>query len=408
MKVLTTTAQVNKEISRLIRECSSCQIAVAWASVRFDAFDLLAKFNHKIEKMVVGTHFFQTHPDFIKTFQTHPKVRFVKRTDGVFHPKIYFFEKTVGDWECLVGSPNFTKGGFGKNAEVAMLVTHHDQGAQEALGGFKALIDNYWQNATTFDVPTLEAYREAWERNKPMIKALQGKFGNPQEDEGDHGKIPYDIERLQLTWLDYYKKVQAEIIAPYGHSMQARLQVIQTAQRLFEKHKHFNKIEKQDRRKIAGLIKTPEVDYKLFGSMAPTRQFKDAVVSSDNRLDQLSLALDVIPDAGDISREAYLEYTKRFVQAFPQGGAGLATATRLLAMKRPDYFICLDNENEQDLCKDFNTKIRNRNKYEDYWDKIIERVKQATWWLSPAPQPGVERNVWEARVAFLDSLYYKG
>ena len=408
MKVLTTTAQVNKEISRLIRGCASCQLAVAWASVGFDAFDLLAQFSTKIEKMIVGTHFFQTHPAFIEKFLTHTKVRFVKNTDGVFHPKVYFFENAEGDWECLVGSPNFTKGGFCQNAEVAMLMTNLDRGAQEALSGIKALINAYWQNASRFSRPALKAYRKAWKWKQPMLRSLQGKFGNPQEDESDNGKTPFDIPVLQMTWFDFFKTVQAETITPHGHIMKARLQVIQTAKRLFETHKHFNKIDKQERRKIAGLLTTPNVDYRLFGSMIPTWQFKDAVVSDDERLDRLSLALDVIPVAGAISRDTYLKYTKRFVKAFPGGGAGLATATRLLAMKRPDYFVCIDKKNEQQICKEFHVTIKAPYKYEQYWDSIIVRIMEAMWWSSPAPHPGVERDVWEARVAFLDSHYYKG
>ena len=45
--------------------------------------------------------------------------------------------------------------------------------------------------------------------------------------------------------------------------------------------------------------------------------------------------------------------------------------------------------------------------YEEYWDSIIERiVKEASWWSAPPPPPGVERDVWEARAALLDSIYY--
>jgi hypothetical protein len=110
MRVLTTAAEVNAELTRLLRACSSCQVAVAWASVGFKAFDLLAKNAEKIERMVVGTHFYQTHPDFIERFLGHPNVRFVLNPDGVFHPKVYLFEKSGGAWECVIGSPNRNPG----------------------------------------------------------------------------------------------------------------------------------------------------------------------------------------------------------------------------------------------------------------------------------------------------------
>lgn len=142
--------------------------------------------------------------------------------------------------------------------------------------------------------------------------------------------------------------------------------------------------------------------------MLPTKQFKDTVASNDVRLDHLSDALDAIPIHEAISRETYLEYTKRFVKAFPDGGAGLATATRLLAMKRPDYFVCIAKKNEETICKEFDVTIKAKHKYQQYWDSFVERIMESTWWRSPAPEPGLERDVWEARAAFLDSHFYKG
>jgi HKD family nuclease len=89
MKLLTTASDVAKEIQRLLRQCSSVQAAVAWAGVGFHACDLLLKHRRKIEKLVVGTEFYQTHPDFIEQFIDDPRVRFVlDEGPGVFHPKV--------------------------------------------------------------------------------------------------------------------------------------------------------------------------------------------------------------------------------------------------------------------------------------------------------------------------------
>lgn len=50
MKVLTTSSQMNKELVRLIDECSSCQLAFAWAATGFDAFDRLVAHSSKITR----------------------------------------------------------------------------------------------------------------------------------------------------------------------------------------------------------------------------------------------------------------------------------------------------------------------------------------------------------------------
>lgn len=73
--------------------------------------------------------------------------------------------------------------------------------------------------------------------------------------------------------------------------MKARLQVIQAAKQLFEDYERFYYIPPDGRKKIAGPLKTPELDYRLFGSMLMTVQFKAAVNSDDERLAGLSHAL---------------------------------------------------------------------------------------------------------------------
>jgi phosphatidylserine/phosphatidylglycerophosphate/cardiolipin synthase-like enzyme len=57
----------------------------------------------------------------------------IEVVDSVFHPKTYVFVTAPGDWECLIGSPNFTKGGLNRNHEMAVLITSNDAGARPAL-----------------------------------------------------------------------------------------------------------------------------------------------------------------------------------------------------------------------------------------------------------------------------------
>jgi len=404
MKLLTTTDAINKELKRLLRECVKCQIAVAWASVGFEAFALLNEHCGKIGRMVVGTHFFQTHPLFIASFREHPRVRFMTTTDELFHPKVYFFEKASGEWECIVGSPNFTCGGLGTNDEVAVLVSSDDHGADDARNSIDASFDAYWQKASSFTGQEYEAYQEAWNRKRPILKNLGGKFGDPKHDNpDDKGKSPLDVPILRMTWSDYFGKVQGEKTTLYGHSMERRLKVIRVARQLFDSHQHFNEIDRDGRRGIAGISGVVEgIDYGFFGSMIGAGHFRHAVNSND---ENLSLALDKIPLSGEITRDIYLEYIEQYKLAFPEGRAGVATATRLLAMKRPDTFVCLDSKNKRLLCKDFG--ISQAVGYEKYWDSIVARIMESTWWCSPPPAPGIECKVWEARAAFLDAIYYE-
>ena len=406
MRVVTTATEINNELIRLIRECSSCQIAVAWATIGFEVFDLLVKQHKKIGRMVVGTHFYQTHPDFIEAFMEHRNVRFVLKPDGVFHPKTYLFEKAGGEWECLIGSPNLTQGGVGNNDEMAVLVTSQDQGASSALKEIRDAIEGYWLRATVLGQDELVAYREAWQRKQPVLKNVLGRFGKPKEDENDGGKSPLNVPILRMSWAVFFKAVRAEKDhPPHDHSMEGRLGVIRAAKQLFENKEHFKDIGLLGRQQIAGLTTEGGVHFLWFGSMRGAGKFWTAINDNDRNL---SLALDLIPATGDISREAYLGYVECYRKAFPEGRDGIATATRLLAMKRPDTFVCLNKRNREGLCDAFG--ISRNVGYEEYWDSIIERVKDSAtvWWSSPRPTAGEESEVWDARAAFLDSLYYDG
>lgn len=407
MRLLTTAADINAEMLRLIESCSSCEIAVAWASTGFKAFDLLTANSAKIERMVVGTHFYQTHPEFIEAFMQNSSVRFVLNSDGVFHPKVYLFEMSSRAWECIIGSPNFTHNGISLNDEMAVLVMNGDQGASEALGGVKAAIDGYWRQAGPISQDQLKAYRETWKRKQPALKNLQGKFGDPQKDNADDkGKTPLAVPILAMSWGDYFQKVKTEKQTAYGHSMAGRLKVIQAVRQLFSTHSHFSDIEPSGRQRIAGLVQPTaqdSIDYRWFGSMKGAGKFWQAI---NNNEENLSLALDLIPASGAVSRDMYLSYIDRYKLAFPEGRDGIGTASRLLAMKRPDTFVCFDARNKEGLCGAFG--ISRNIGYEEYWDSIIERIMEANWWCSPPPPSGVERDVWEARAAFLDSLYYDG
>ena len=238
-----------------------------------------------------------------------------------------------------------------------------------------------------------------------MVKRLRGRFGNPQEEEADdRGKNPLAVKTLRMSWAEYFSGVEAEKDhAPHDHSMEGRLNVIRATRELFSGHEKFSEIDLGGRQKIAGLVVTDRINFLWSGSMRGRGHFMKAIKNNDKNL---SLALDLIPLVGTVSREAYVEYIRRYQQAFPQGGILIGTATRLLAMKRPDTFVCLDNRNKAGLCTDFG--IKRHVGYEEYWDSIIERIREAAWWAAPPPASGVEREVWEARAAFLDSHYYDG
>jgi hypothetical protein len=217
-----------------------------------------------------------------------------------------------------------------------------------------------------------------------------------------------------LNWNDYYGMIEADTDLRRDRwpnrclLLRPRLAVLQAVRGLFARHQHFLSINAPNRQRIAGVVRTLQngIDFGWFGNMGSAGRFKGAISKNDSNLSQ---ALDFIPRTGAVSLNSYLDYITHFRKALPKGG-GIATATRLLAMKRPDTFVCIASANREALYRAFGIRSNSfdpgNNWAKMYWDEIIQKIKGSNWWKAVAPNGGVERDVWDARAAFLDSLFY--
>jgi hypothetical protein len=216
----------------------------------------------------------------------------------------------------------------------------------------------------------------------------------------DHNRSGQSDDLVTLSWPDFFARVRAEQHPP-GHALiQERIQVLRKVRQLFAQKVHFCDLDYAGRRKIAGLFKSVNPNFLLFGSMQWVGFFKQAI---KNNSEGISVALDQIPFDGEIARDHYQGFTDHFLNAFKR--SGMALASRLLAMKRPDTFVCVNNENREGLVQAF--QVSPSWDPEGYWD-LIERIRACTWWKVPPPAAGEEREVWSARAAFLDAHFYTG
>ena len=111
---------------------------------------------------MVGTAFYQTHPDFLDDWAAVPNspLRIQLNGKGTFHPKVYVFVRGAKA-RVLVGSSNFTSGGLGVNTESNVLIQAHreDQLVLDAL-----LVT---QTGVSITPEWLAEYWAAWERQPP-------------------------------------------------------------------------------------------------------------------------------------------------------------------------------------------------------------------------------------------------
>lgn len=399
MKILNDK-QIHIELTKLLNSSQKIYISTAWATTGFDAYNALKANKDRICQMVVGLHFFQTSPDFIREFINNENVRFVTNSDGVFHPKMFLFEDEDGDWKCIIGSANFTRGASQNNTETALLINSKDNVDQTILEDIKNSIEHHWNTGCRFTDNQFETYQKAYNRKQKYVERLSGNYGKSQPQKSTS---PLSSYLFTMSWQAYLNKIREENTIKHSE----RIHVIGHSRLLFEKFQCLFKMNYEDRKIIAGFATEPETPtesehwWNLFGSTIAVGYFKQAIRKNNQ---EISDALDIIPLTGKVTQSDYNEYIKLFKNSFQ--GSGLPTATRLLTMKRPDYFFCLNSKNKKAFSKEFGIPA-SRIDMENYWEEAIERIIDSNWWNSNVPTNSNDKVVWSARVAFLDALFYE-
>jgi HKD family nuclease len=392
MKLLSTSNLLRTELLRLVGQYSNITFAVAWASASTDVFKNLTQKKQNILNSVIGTHFYQTHPDVLDEFVDSQSVKFVLQPSGVFHPKVFLFWDD-NHWELIIGSANLTVGALGANTELCMLITDGD--AQDHLKNeVITIIKNYSKGAHTISRKQAENYRNIWMVKTPQLKKLAGIYG-----ENVAKLTPIDSSVMSMSWRQIYELMRQDKI----HGFNARCVLLDKIQKEFQRTPHFIDMDLEIRLAVSGLRSSFVKNSEWFGSMVGAGVFYSAV---NNNNIHLSKALDNIPLTGGVTRSNFFDFIQEYCKAFPKGRDGIGTATRLLALKRPDVFVCVDSKNKKLLASNFGIKTSGLN-YESYWDEIIERILDSPWWLEPEPRSENERQAWNGRAAMLDAIFYE-
>jgi hypothetical protein len=247
-----------------------------------------------------------------------------------------------------------------------------------------------------FDKPELDNYRIMWAIQRPKIKSLSGKFGN------NSTKPFHQIPFMVMRWNQFVGKIKKE----HNHTLKKRLDMLGRARRLFIDKNHFKDFTFEERSFIAGIpykngYSLEYEDWGCFGSMMGAGTFKNKI-RTNNKL--VSEALDEIPLYGEVTEEHYNKYKDIFAEVFP--GNGIATLSRLLAMKRPDIFYCITKANKKAFCNGYDVTFSHIT-YDSYWDLIVTKVINSEWWQHPKPTSSQEAKISEARAAFVDAFCYQ-
>src|SRR4051812_45005241 len=163
--VLRTPAATLKALKELCSWADEIHMAFAWISSGAGKAPHWILPLQRVKTAVIGIHFAQTEPDALEQLaHIAPHVlKVIEDTEGVFHPKILLGSRT-DDVRALVGSSNFTRGGFCGNTELNVLLSGTRK--EKEIVELELFLKDQW-NSTRAKEPDSDwfaRYREAHKR----------------------------------------------------------------------------------------------------------------------------------------------------------------------------------------------------------------------------------------------------
>lgn len=400
MKVSILDANsLRKTLLRLIPKHDKIHMAVAWADSGPVA-DKLIENKRKFESVTVGLDFCATDPDFVDALRGVRNAFVFKKQRACFHPKAYLFV-TGENAEAIVGSANFTRGGLGSNVEACVHL--RCSVSDPAIDSLIAMFDSFAPHRQPVTRPLAESYRRqaaiAAKKPRPAAPVL------PAETK-DFQRI--NSELLKMDWPTFIREVRKDP----NHHFATRMKFLRYLQSLFAKVGSFSELSVAEWKAVAGIVHPDAVadsgleKYQIgwFGSMQGSGSFTNLIANQD---EDIAKAVDAIPSRGLVTKADYDEFCELFTDAFANSArvGRHPTATRLLAMKRPDVFVCVNNGNTANLAEALSFAPSTLG-LDNYWERVVEPIKMANWYNSKRPS-GKQAEAWDCRAALVDAIYYE-
>lgn len=389
---------MERSLPKLFKKYEEIYIAAAWGSNGPIAESLLQHVD-KFRFVAFGVAFCHTDPVLIDRLVGVNNAFIADVAKGTFHPKLYYF-RTGDEAEAIIGSSNFTSGGLGVNVEANV----HIKGPRKAqvFREIEAALNDYKLFSRPVSHELASMYRLQFEAAQKLKKP-----NNPTLPGDGKRAEQFSSPIATMTWEEYARLVENDP----QHSFEGRLSLLQEVRAMFARSASFSDLSVNEWKAISGVIGERQMeecglnqhDWAWFGSMKGAGAFANRIAERDR---YLVSALDNIPRHGHVEEHHFTEFCNDFSLAFSKSKrmGAVATATRLLAMKRPDVFICISKPNVDGVARAL-ACAKNAFKLENYWEKVIDPIRVSPWYNHPKPA-GTEGELWEGRVAMLDAIYY--
>jgi hypothetical protein len=389
-QIIDSSAALLDEFKKLFVWSEQVDMAYAWASANegrsphWQAMDL-----RKLKRVVIGTQFAQTEPWALRKLNEVPdKLRVSISSEGTFHPKVVIGRRK-DEIRAIVGSANLTSAAFSRNIELNLLLSGavSDPELRKLLG----FVEASWSNANPVNEEWLARYELAW-RNRPRASGL----------------VPNAVlevtgaSSLQMTWESYFDLVQKQegrkltsgyAISVLGEHPSYEVE-LDRAQAAFNAQINYESMPADHRKLVVG---TGPLSSGLLGTMRAAG-FAKALVNREP--EKIGRYLNAIPLAGEVTLELVATTVEGLMSLH---GVSIGVASRMLAAKRPDLFVSVNNGSKPALSRLLGRNVDTTEKYVD----LLKIVWNTDWHRSVEPQDDKQRRVWIRRAAMLDSALYE-
>ena len=397
-----TTENLEHHFATRLADASRVDIATAWAT-EGPVLDLLcdAARNRRVKvRAIVGTYGNATDPDALERLDGIGKLRLVDGSGALFHPKVYVFRGARGD-RAWIGSANFTGAGFARNEEAV----HETQDVAGAVSWF----ETRWQECGRLASGAIDAYRRRRQEQR-VSKSLVGLVRRPEEGGDDRlallaGATSWKGYVRALEKCDEIRLYEDRYWSVLGKS-RSYVHTIENGRQV-ARRKSWIGLNDLDRITLLGLGRYGDGAWGLLGTLFPAGTVKGVFNRSDQGknkriLRRIRSAVEPVINAsdGDFPDVAVTALEK----ICREKGFGPGTATRFLALARPDRLVSVNNESRHGLAETFGlnpTTLGNPRNYR----KLLQRLYAKRWYNDRQARKR-ERRLWNMRAALVDCFVY--
>lgn len=391
VQVLSDSGDLRDEFGKLFAWADRVQMAYAWATSSAGTLQhWRAMHMRKIERAIIGTQFAQTEPWALSALdEVKDRLRVAISSTGTFHPKLVIGWKG-GRIRAIVGSSNLTGAAFSSNIELNLLLS--GEANDPVAVGLAEFLDEAWEAGTELSAEWLDRYTEAWLKRPKFVGLVP------------HARLEVaSIQSLDMSWPKYVELIanQEGRVLESGYKLSVsgpapsyKVELDRT-RGAFAQHAVFANMPVEQRKLIIGM---GSLSSGLLGRMGAAGWAKQSVGSDPGRVGEY---LDALPLHGAVSLENAFDLVSGLTTI---RGISIGVASRVLAVKRPDIFVSVNNGSKRSLAKLLGRgSVNTAQRYKD----LLEIVWNTEWHRSEAPLDETQRAIWDRRAALLDAALYE-